>query len=441
MLDTSRAQRPRAARPARRHLQRGLSAHVAAGQHRELRLQARPAARRRPRVRLPLPARTRTGSRSCARSTAATRRCATTCSASPDTQAFLDELRRLFELTLPAYEREGKSYLSIAVGCTGGRHRSVAIAEALGEIARRARLRARGPAPGRRTCLSVDPGGPQVVALGGGHGLAMTLRARARLRGRDHRGRERRRRRRLDRPAAPRLRRARARRPPQVPGRARRRRAGLARGVRAPVRGRRPRGPRARQPDDRRADRDPRRLLPGARRSRRLLDAVGRVLPATTDPVVLKADIEGEAVEGQVAVQNSAGRIRRVGLDPERRARLPGRPAPRSPRPTRSCWPRARSTRACSRCSASPSCGTALAQRAGAGWSRSATCGPRSPRPTGSTPPTTCGRCWSTGPGSTGSCIRRTGSLAADEAAIRGLGRRAGAGRRSPGPTGWPTIP
>ena len=52
----------------------------------------------------------------------------------PDTQAFLEELRRLFELTLPAYEREGKSYLSIAVGCTGGRHRSVAIAEALGEI-------------------------------------------------------------------------------------------------------------------------------------------------------------------------------------------------------------------------------------------------------------------------------------------------------------------
>lgn len=48
----------------------------------------------------------------------------------------------------------------------------------------------------------------------------------------------------------------------------------------------------------------------------RLLDAVGRVLPATTDPVVLKADIEGEAVEGQVAVQNSAGRIRRVGLIP-----------------------------------------------------------------------------------------------------------------------------
>jgi UPF0042 nucleotide-binding protein len=52
----------------------------------------------------------------------------------PETQAFLDELHRLFELTLPAYEREGKSYLSIALGCTGGRHRSVAIGEALADI-------------------------------------------------------------------------------------------------------------------------------------------------------------------------------------------------------------------------------------------------------------------------------------------------------------------
>jgi UPF0042 nucleotide-binding protein len=35
---------------------------------------------------------------------------------------------------LPAFAREGKAYLSVAVGCTGGRHRSVAVAE---EIARR----------------------------------------------------------------------------------------------------------------------------------------------------------------------------------------------------------------------------------------------------------------------------------------------------------------
>jgi len=47
----------------------------------------------------------------------------------------------------------------------------------------------------------------------------------------------------------------------------------------------------------------------------RLVDAVGRVLPATNDPVVLKADVEGGAVEGQVAVANATG-IRRVELVP-----------------------------------------------------------------------------------------------------------------------------
>jgi len=51
-----------------------------------------------------------------------------------DAAAYLAELQRLFEPTLPAYEREGKAYLSIAVGCTGGRHRSVAMAEALGGV-------------------------------------------------------------------------------------------------------------------------------------------------------------------------------------------------------------------------------------------------------------------------------------------------------------------
>ncbi len=52
----------------------------------------------------------------------------------PVAKDYLHELARLFELTLPAYEREGKAYLSIAVGCTGGRHRAVAIGEALAEI-------------------------------------------------------------------------------------------------------------------------------------------------------------------------------------------------------------------------------------------------------------------------------------------------------------------
>jgi UPF0042 nucleotide-binding protein len=47
----------------------------------------------------------------------------------PITSAFLAELRSLLTLLLPAYVSEGKSYLTIALGCTGGRHRSVAIAE------------------------------------------------------------------------------------------------------------------------------------------------------------------------------------------------------------------------------------------------------------------------------------------------------------------------
>lgn len=50
----------------------------------------------------------------------------------PETERFLDQLSALLEFTLPLYVREGKSYLTIAVGCTGGRHRSVVIAEELG---------------------------------------------------------------------------------------------------------------------------------------------------------------------------------------------------------------------------------------------------------------------------------------------------------------------
>ena len=47
----------------------------------------------------------------------------------PVTGAFLARLERLLALILPFYVQEGKSYLTVAFGCTGGRHRSVAIAE------------------------------------------------------------------------------------------------------------------------------------------------------------------------------------------------------------------------------------------------------------------------------------------------------------------------
>jgi UPF0042 nucleotide-binding protein len=51
----------------------------------------------------------------------------------PLTQGFMDRIHGLLELLIPAYESEGKSYLTIAIGCTGGRHRSVVIATELGE--------------------------------------------------------------------------------------------------------------------------------------------------------------------------------------------------------------------------------------------------------------------------------------------------------------------
>jgi len=48
-----------------------------------------------------------------------------------ETRAYLDRLYALLEFTLPLYEREGKSSLTLALGCTGGRHRSVVLVEEL----------------------------------------------------------------------------------------------------------------------------------------------------------------------------------------------------------------------------------------------------------------------------------------------------------------------
>ena len=60
----------------------------------------------------------------------------------PQTGEFLEKLEGLFDVLLPGYVAEGKSYLTIAVGCTGGRHRSVVIADELA-----GRLRKRGFEP------------------------------------------------------------------------------------------------------------------------------------------------------------------------------------------------------------------------------------------------------------------------------------------------------
>ena len=53
-----------------------------------------------------------------------------------EAQEFLQILHRLIAYLLPQYVEEGKSGLTIAVGCTGGRHRSVAVAAALAEMVR-----------------------------------------------------------------------------------------------------------------------------------------------------------------------------------------------------------------------------------------------------------------------------------------------------------------
>lgn len=49
----------------------------------------------------------------------------------PQTREFLRRLCSLLEYLIPHYVREGKSYLTVALGCTGGQHRSVALAERL----------------------------------------------------------------------------------------------------------------------------------------------------------------------------------------------------------------------------------------------------------------------------------------------------------------------
>jgi UPF0042 nucleotide-binding protein len=56
-----------------------------------------------------------------------------------DAMPFLDQYERLVQLVATGYLREGKRFVTIAVGCTGGKHRSVAMAEELG-----VRLRSRG---------------------------------------------------------------------------------------------------------------------------------------------------------------------------------------------------------------------------------------------------------------------------------------------------------
>ncbi len=62
--------------------------------------------------------------------------------AQQETEAFRQRLRSFLEFLLPLYAAEGKSYLSVALGCTGGKHRSVALAQDLGRHLRGQGVRA-----------------------------------------------------------------------------------------------------------------------------------------------------------------------------------------------------------------------------------------------------------------------------------------------------------
>ncbi|HUY28235.1 MAG TPA: RNase adapter RapZ [Candidatus Binataceae bacterium] len=51
----------------------------------------------------------------------------------PEARKFIDETGRILDFLIPLYRREGKSYLTVALGCTGGRHRSPVLARAIAE--------------------------------------------------------------------------------------------------------------------------------------------------------------------------------------------------------------------------------------------------------------------------------------------------------------------
>lgn len=78
----------------------------------------------------------------------------------PDSVEFVERALDWLEFLLPRYRAEGKAYLTMAVGCTGGKHRSVALVEALA-----GRLRERGQAVSvRHRDLSRRADGPEDVA-------------------------------------------------------------------------------------------------------------------------------------------------------------------------------------------------------------------------------------------------------------------------------------
>lgn len=82
---------------------------------------------------------------------------------SPDAETLVEKLIDLLEFLLPRYEHEGKSYFTIAIGCTGGQHRSVSIARELAE--RLTSAPAAGNTAGHRQAIRVVHRDARAAAL------------------------------------------------------------------------------------------------------------------------------------------------------------------------------------------------------------------------------------------------------------------------------------
>ena len=194
----------------------------AAGHRAVVRLQVRPAARRRLRGRRAVPAQPVLGAGAARPHRARGRRSAGTCWASAARCTFVETYARLINATAPGFEREGKRYLTVAVGCTGGKHRSVAIAEELPAACARCGIVGRTPSTATWGA-SEARGSVGASAAGTGSPPRCGRCARcARPGPRHHRGGHGRRRRRVQRPAAGRAGGAAAGRPAAGAGRPRR---------------------------------------------------------------------------------------------------------------------------------------------------------------------------------------------------------------------------
>ena len=136
ILDTSRPDAARAARPDPGGVRRRAAEAGPAGVARLVRLQVRRSRGTPTWSSTSGSCRTRTGSTSSGRCPAPTRRSASTSPASSRTGSSCAGCARCSTSTVPGYVAEGKSYLTIGVGCTGGRHRSVVVADELAEYFR-----------------------------------------------------------------------------------------------------------------------------------------------------------------------------------------------------------------------------------------------------------------------------------------------------------------